>query len=152
MNDLSAVRDFDVIRKNFESGNFSLQTITELIIKIREHRYKLSDKEASGLLEIPVNVLKNDVELVNENTWKNQNSGYFSGNMTAKYDAYVCEMREKIERKEFSFEDIVELTMYVKDNFKELKGDVDFILRNPEVTIRDDVRLYPYSNFKESVS
>lgn len=150
MSDLSTVRDFFILKDSFESGDFNLQIASNLIVKIREHRKDLTSEQVALLLEIPLNVLENDVELINPGSWQESNKKYFIGNMDVNNSDYIKALKEKISNATFELEDIHELTKYVQDNFEELSLGVDFLLRNAEVTIRDDVKLNPYSTFNQS--
>lgn len=149
MSGLSIVRDFFMLKESFENGDFSLQTISDLIVTIRTHHDKLTSEQANLLLEIPLNVLENDVELKNSGSWQESKRGYFLGNMNTG-DTDLKYLKERIASETFNLKDIFSLTKYVQDNFEELSISVDFLLRNAEVTIRDDVRLYSYSTFNKS--
>ncbi|MEK5393987.1 hypothetical protein NSQ59_27185 [Margalitia sp. FSL K6-0131] len=149
MSDLSMVRDFFIIKEAFENGDFSLQTISDLIVTIRTYRNKLTSEQAVLLLDIPLNVLENDVELKDNGLWQKSNRDYFSGNMNVHDSDYIKELKERITLASFGLKDIYDLTKYVQGNFKVLSG-VDFLLRNAEVTIRDDVKLKTYSTFNNS--
>lgn len=150
MSDLSMVRDFFIIKEEFENGDFSLQTVSDLIVTIRTYRNKLTSEQAVLLLDIPLNVLENDVELKDNGLWQKSNRDYFSGNMNGHDSDYIKELKERITLASFGLEDIYDLTKYVQGNFKELSMSVDFLLRNAEVTIRDDVKLNTYSTFNKS--
>ncbi len=149
MNDMTMERDFNVFKEDFLNGDFDLNTIVELIIKVRHYRNKLTSEQAAILLEIPLNVLENDVELKNNGDWQRRNSDHFSGNMGANID-YIKELRDKIMSNNYELNDIYDLTKYVQENFASLSGSVEYLLRNAEVTIRNDVNLYSYSNFNKS--
>ncbi|MCA1028854.1 hypothetical protein [Cytobacillus kochii] len=150
MSDLSMVRDFFIIKEAFENGDFSLQTVSELIITIRRYRDELTSEQAVLLLEIPLNVLENDVELKEDGLWQKSNRDYFSGNMNVHDSDYIKELKERITLASFGLEDISDLTKYIQGNFKELSMSVEFLLRNVEVTIRDDVKLNAHSTFNKS--
>lgn len=150
MSNLSIVRDFFILKESFENGDFSLQTVSDLIVTIRTHHSKLTNEQANLLLEIPLNVLKNDVELKNSISWQESRRGYFLGNMNTDDTDFVKNLKEKVASASFNLEDIFSLIKYVQDNFEELSTSVDFLLRNAEVTIRDDVRLYSSSTFNNS--
>lgn len=149
MSNLTMVREFFILKDSFENGDFSLRTVSDLIVTIRENRNNLTGEQAALLLDIPLNVLEYDVELTDKGSWQESNRGYFLGNMGVDTE-YVNELRQKITVGSFSLKDIYDLTKYVQENFKDLSLGADFLLRNAEVTLRDDVKLHNYSTFNKS--
>ena len=147
---LDIKRDFGRISQEFREGNFSLQTVSRLIEIIRLYRKNLTPETASILLEIPINVLENDVELKNSEKWVKENSDYFAGNITWVDSDFLIDMKKKFYEGKFDLNTIIKLTRHVKDNFEELWSASEFLLRNTEVTIRDDVEISKYSNFSHS--
>lgn len=45
---------------------------------------------------------------------------------------------------------MIDLTKYIQRNLVDIGTDIEFLLRNPEVTIKDDVEVVAYSNFYKS--
>lgn len=144
------MRDFNLISRAFLSDDFSLSTVSELIVTIRSYRYKLTQEQISDLLDIPINILEEDVELKNATAYLS-NGHYFAGNITVKGDSFLDSIRLKFENSpSFDLVDIIDLTKYIRDNISVVNRDLDFILRNTEVTLRDDVHLLSLSNFQRS--
>ncbi|MBC9783531.1 hypothetical protein H1S01_03265 [Heliobacterium chlorum] len=147
--ELNMLREFNLVSEQFERGQYNLGIISSLIVKIRRFNKSLTPEQAQILLEIPKNVLQNDVTLKDdEGKWARTNAGYFSGNMTQTKDPFIREMKAKFSSGNYELADIARLTEYTQKNFKKL--EVEFILRNPEVTLRDDVELIPGSSFLQS--
>ena len=143
-------RDLNSISKLFKLGEFNLQTISNLVVYIREHRRLLTPEQAALLLEIPINVLKNDVELKKPAKWKIDNADYFGGNITWVSTKYFDELKKKFYSANFELGDIIDIAEHVKNDYDNLSSASEFLLRNVEVVIRDDVDLTSYSNFHDS--
>lgn len=78
----------------------------------------------------------------NVSTWSSKNAAYFSGN-------YAQEpLHSSFKSGDFKLDIMVKcLNEIISDNGK---LNSDFHLRNPEVTLRDEVKVKEGSNFKES--
>lgn len=116
--------------------------IGQLIYILRMNRKNISDDAKKLLLAIPLCVLENQVELTNSDDWSSENGSYFAGN-------YAQEpLHSRFESKKFDLDIMVDcLNEIISD---ESKLNSDFHLRNPEVTLCNDVKVKKYSNFKES--
>lgn len=151
MSNIQMERDFYAFQREFENGEFSLQTVSTLIVAIREYETALTSEQVAFLLEIPLSVLSRDVELKNPGEWQRENRRYFAGNMKdATKSDHIDSIRRKFLSSYFTLEDIYNLTKYVQSNFKELVGSVDYLLRNTEVTIGEDVVIRTGSDFYEN--
>ena len=62
---------------------------------------------------------------------------------------YIATLKERIKTESYGLEYICELTRHIQANFEKALSK-EFLLRNAEVTIRNDVTLYPYSTFNQS--
>lgn len=138
-------RDFNEISEKFRKGEFSLQTVSYLVTMIRNCANTLVEQELDLPLEIPMNVLQNDVEVINLGKWQNDNTRYFAENSHSYNPLY-----QKFNSGAFYLNDVYVVTSYVQHNFIKLGIDRDFLLRIPEVTLRDDVALVKGSNFMGS--
>lgn len=143
-------RDLNSISRLFKSGEYDLQTISKLVVYIRKYRNLLTPDQAALLLEIPINILKNDVELKSPNKWQKDNAEYFGGNITWVKTEYFNELRKKFFSANFELDDIIDIAEHVKDDYENLSRASEFLLRNVEVAIRDDVNVLRYSDFKDS--
>lgn len=148
--DLQMLRAFNEISEEFlNRDKISLDTVSNLIVSIRLYRYELSKKQLRVLLQIPLNILQNDVEL-KDPTGYTIHGDYFSGNMVLRGDDFMDVLKKKFSSSMFSLEDVTTLTKYIRDNIENIKGEIEYMLRIPEVTIRDDVHLISSSNFGRS--
>ncbi|MEG0133513.1 MAG: hypothetical protein RR891_06120 [Clostridium sp.] len=148
--ELQTKRNFNVIAKEFESNNFKIETVSQIIVCLRKHKSDLTDQQAKTLLQIPIDVLENDVELKNEIKWQQENSSYFAGNITWADDDFKRLWKDKFTNKSYDLMDIAELCKTVANNFTKYREASEFLLRNVEVTLRDDVDIRSYSNFYKS--
>lgn len=116
--------------------------ISKLISTIRLNSENISDDAKKLLLSIPLCVLNNHVELsVSRNIWSSKNGSYFAGNFAQE------PFHSKFKSNNFDLEDISNsLEDIISDS---IKLNSDFHLRNPEVTLRDDVMVKEFSDFKE---
>lgn len=143
-------RDLNSISKLFKLGEFDLQTVSNLVVYIRQYRHLLTAEQAALLLEIPIDILKNDVELIKPNKWQIDNADYFGGNIIWVSTEYFDELKKKFYSADFELEDIIDIAEHVKNDYENLSSASEFLLRNVEVVIRDDLNLVSYSNFKDS--
>lgn len=147
---LQVQRDFYKVANEFKSGQYDIDIVSRIIVLVREYREELTVEAAKALLEIPINVLEKDVELINDKTWALDNSSYFYGNITWMDSTFQEKWRTKFASGSYTLEDIAELCRIISSNFDIYRSASEFLLRNVEVTLRDDVRLYKYSNFNDS--
>jgi len=149
MRKLQVIRRLNEFVRNFEDGSFDLQTISSLVSLIRYYRGFLSDGQFRNLIQIPIDVLDNDVEISNEEKFI-RFGGYYSGNIRPTKDKYLSDLKVKFSNRGHELEDILNFTIYIHDNIDKLRYEIEFLLRNTEVVLRDDVKLLSYSNFKTS--
>lgn len=153
MQSINLQRVFNEYSKKFKRGDYNLETIESLVNDIRFSIPELTKEEVILLLDIPISVLKHDVDIEDLKNWQKQNSEYFSGNMCLENEAFVKKLQKKFGNGDFYIEDIIEIAAFVKDNYEKLvkkyETGIEIILRNVEVTFRD-VKLINGSNFSES--
>jgi len=144
-------RELSKLEKNFRSGKFELQTIASMVTDIREWAFSdLTDQQISALLEIPFDVLQNDVTLIeDEKKWANEQGYFFHDKAAGIYDDDVIELRFRFKKSEFGYSDILYLLDYVRTYIADLGLDIDFLLRIPEVVLRDDVALKSAEDFTD---
>jgi len=151
MKDLTTKRKFFNISNQFKKGDFDLGTISTLL---EELSYSgLTSDEVKLLLEVPISVLKVDVYLKDESHWREDNKEYFSGNLCDKKDEFVINLRKNVVKGNYSIKDMCDSLEYVKDNYDELveKGtNIELILRSPNVTIREDCKIFDETQFISS--
>lgn len=140
--DLQIQVKFAEIYSKFQHEEHTPSDIGKLIEILRMNKKDISDNAKKILLSIPLCVLENQVELTNQNTWSSENGSYFAGN-------YAQEpFHSRFESGNFTLSIMVECLNEIISDSSKLNSD--FHLRNPEVTLRDDVKVKGYSNFKES--
>lgn len=140
--DLQTQIKFADIYSKFYNEKHTPSDIGKLIQMLRENKQHISDESKKVLLQIPLCVLENQVEIENVSDWAEKNSHYFAGN-------YAQEpLHSRFESKNFDISIMVECLNEIIADTSKLNSD--FHLRNPEVTLRDDVHIKDYSNFKES--
>lgn len=138
---------FYEIAKEFKNDQFDLKTVARIIIFIRSERKDLTAQEARLLLQIPINVLENDIELINKPKWVEENGSYFVGNITWADNEFTDKWKTRFSKDNFGLADMVELCKIIADDFDKYRSCCEFVLRNPEVTLRNDVKLKKSSNF-----
>lgn len=139
-----------LLKEKCEQGNQTPSDFSKLINLIRDLKYDIDDAETTSLLDIVYHVLLEDVELIIENdTWCEQNGDYFAGNMVPKDNDISRKFTRKysdiFRSKTFHLSIITAELRDIIDNYEALKSD--FYLRNPEVVLRDDVRVKDYDLF-----
>jgi hypothetical protein len=153
MQSIELQRVFNEYSKKFKSDNYNLETIENLVDDIRFSIPKLTKYEIKLLLDIPISVLKHDVDIKDLKAWQRENSTYFSGNMCLENEEFVSNLQEKFLDGDFYLEDIIDIAVFVKDNYETLAKKhgraLEIILRNVECTLRD-VTLINISNFNAS--
>ncbi len=147
--DLQARRVFYKIAIAFRDGVFDIKTVSQIVENVRHMQRYLTDMEAKELLEIPFNVLKNDVHLKNDTTWVKDNSSYFSDNICVKEKEFEELWRRKFKVGDFNLPDITKLCEFIKNDFNKY-GRNDYLLRNMEVTLRNGVEINESSDFNQS--
>lgn len=121
----------------------TVQDIGTLIVEIRNNAKSISDEAKKILLQIPLYVLENQVELKEDSsTWASKNGYYFAGN-------YAQEpIHSRFSSEKFELDIMVDCLKEIMSNSNLLNSD--FHLRNPEVTLTSDVTTKNGSKFKES--
>lgn len=155
MKDISLKRTFNPLSKNFKQDSFDLGTVARLVEEIRDVIPNLTKNEFELLMDIPLSVLKMDVDLKNEKTWAKENSEYFCGCISLlNDDSYFNCLKLKFEKSEFELKDIYKLAEYIRNNYEELIKKygrrLEPALRIIDVTIREDVELINNDNFYAS--
>lgn len=147
---LQLKKDFNELAKKFETNKFDLKTVSQLIELVRLYKQELSANSARILLEVPLNVIKYDVELKDKETWVNSNREYFSNNIIVEDKDFKKKWRQKFSNDDYDTQDIFELAKIVSEDFEKYRYSCEYLLRLIEVTIRDDVNLFDDSNFYKS--
>lgn len=141
-------RKFSEVAQEFKSNTFNVKTIYKIVELVRENKNELTDNECKELLQIPINVLLNDVELIKELEWSSKNSSYFYGNIPDKINLSSNQWKVKFSNGDYDVEDIGMFCEMIADNFAVYRSASEFMLRNIETTLRDDVKIKTYSKFK----
>lgn len=147
--ELEAKRLLYDIALKFKDGTYTTKTLSEMIVILRENKEQITDAEAKQLLEIPVNCLQNDVEIKNDEKWADENASYLGGNITWVDKDFQDKWRNRFYSGNYGLQDVIELTQIVKNNFAKYRRASEFLLRNAEVVLREDVVLKGNSKFKQ---
>lgn len=151
MNKLSIKNRFLKVGNKFRTGDFNLITIATIIDEIRYSLGELTSDEVRLLLEIPISVLKVDVDLSDDSLWCQENMDYFAGNLCIE-DDFGMDLRKKVLEGNCDINDMLRSLEYVKDNYNSLINrhgrNVELILRNPEVTLREDCKIVDEDKFR----
>lgn len=140
--DLQTQIKFANIYSKFHNEEHTPTDIGELINILRANKHSISDEAKKLLLQIPLCVLENQVEIKNISDWSEQNGHYFAGNYKQE------PLHSRFESNNFDLDIMVECLNEIISDSSKLNSD--FHLRNPEVTLHDNVVVKKYSNFKES--
>lgn len=153
MNSLTLKRRFLKISNKFRTGSFNLGAVSGIIDEIRFSIGELTSDEVELLLEIPISVLKLDVDLNDEDIWCEENIDYFAGNLCIE-DEFVMDLRKRVLEGQCSINDMWGSLEYVKNNYNKLRNrhgrNIELILRNPEITIREDCKIVNEEEFRNS--
>ena len=140
--DLQTQIHFASVYSKFQNEVHTPSDIGKLIEIVRYNKHSISDEAKKLILQIPLCVLETQVELKNPTDWSTTNGDYFSGN-------YAQEpLHSRFASNNFDLSIMVDCLNEILSDSTKLNSD--FHLRNPEVTLRDDVIIKNYSNFKES--
>lgn len=127
----------------FCTNDHKVSDIGLLLDTIRYSKFKISDDAIRLLLQIPYCVLKSQVDLKTDSTvWAKENGQYFSGN------CQNTEYAEIFASYDFNLDTMVAFFDFILSDITRIRND--FYLRNPEVTLRDDVVIKSCANFQES--
>lgn len=140
--DLQTQVEFAGVYSKLQNETHTAEDISEIIEIIRINKGDISDEAKILLLQIPLCVLNKHVEIEDESAWSEENGSYFAGNWKEQ------PLHGTFMSKSFDLSAIAESLQQIMSDTKLLNSD--FHLRNAEVTLRDDVTIKPYSNFKES--
>lgn len=138
---LDIKNNFTPIYNAFLNDTHTLQDVSQIITLIRHYGDYIPDETKIELLQIPLNVLKTQTKLQSPKSFAKNNGSYFSGNML-----HLEPHSSKFESGNFSLDDITILLENIMSNSSMLNND--FYLRNPEVTLRDHVKLINMKEFK----
>lgn len=141
--DLKIQTEFANIYSKCLNEQQTVQDISNLIVKIRNNARFMSDEAKKLLLQIPLCVLETQVKLKQDKSiWASENGHYFAGN-------YAQEpIHSRFSSEDFDLDIMVDCLKEIMSNPNLLNSD--FNLRNPEVTLENDVVTKQDSNFKES--
>lgn len=140
--DLKTQTQFAKIYSNLKSEQHTVQDISDIIKIINDNKHSISDDAKKILLQIPLCVLETQVDLKNQDTWASKNGHYFAGNHAQE------PIHSRFASEDFDLDIMVDCLIQIMSDSYLL--NCDFNLRNPQVTLRDNVIPKQYSNFKES--
>lgn len=137
---------FYKIINEFRCQKHSLNTFVSLVEEIRNNVNNLNQTQIQGVLDNVAYVLENS-RLKDPTLWSKKNSEYFSGNIIIKSDKdnFLIKTKDKFDSGKYELRDIKGLAVFVRDYYDRLfeqRGTgVELLLRNIEVTLRDDIEV-----------
>lgn len=145
------MRDLNDICQEFRSGKYDLEIVWTLISYLERdfgYAHCSNHEQFDALLQIPIDVMQHDVEVRDMRRFQDEGT-YFSSNVTPEKTEFLSQLKAKLKSCNFKLKDIVDLTEEVRDHYLEV-DKVTFLLRIPEVVIRDHVQLKVDSKFLSS--
>ena len=125
--------EFDEVLGKLRERQATVSDLSQLLSLVKLHKREIPDDVKLVILSIPNIVLRDNCELKNSvGEWVSKNGEYFAGNC-----AELEEWSEKFNSNCFDLNDMSNFMEYVLEDPGRLNSD--FYLRNPEVTLRDDV-------------
>lgn len=137
---------FYQISNKFRCKEHSLNTFASLVEEIRHNIGNLNQTQVQGSLDNVVYVLENS-RLKEPTLWSKKNSEHFSGNIIIKSDKdnFLIKLKDKFDSGKYELDDIKKLTVFVRDYYdrlvKQRGNQVELLLRNVEVTLREDIEV-----------
>ena len=133
---------FAEVLVKFKEKRATVSDLSKLIEVVRRYKKEIPDDVKLVILSIPALVLRENCELKSRAIeWASEEGDYFSGNCTE-----LESWKAKFMSKSFDLHDMSDFLEYILADSDRLNSD--FYLRNPEVTLRDDVRLKYKENFE----
>lgn len=129
-----------------------LEFIEKLIGFMRKYHRRLSIKTLKRTMKIVIEVLKRDVELIDNEGYIYKNFDYYILNLEDRYDMNLEQFKYRILYNDFSLKDIIELLEYININAESLTGDLDFVLRIPETLFAKELKLKNINEYKPSIA
>ena len=117
-----------------------LQSLSSAITLVRSFYKSLPPESLRILLDIIIETLRFEVSVPDVAAWSKKQSRYFSKNIIQDTPDFLAALKQKFDNTDFSLDDIISLTEFIRDQFKQLGASIEYLLRIPEVTIRDDVK------------
>jgi hypothetical protein len=125
--------EFAEILVKLRERQATVSDLSQLLSLVRLYRKEIPDEVKLVILSIPSTVLRDNCKLkTSVGEWASENGKYFCGNCGS-----LWEWKEKFNSKCFDLQDMSNFMKYVLEDQERLNSD--FYLRNPEVTLRDDV-------------
>ncbi len=131
----------------FKNQEFDLKMISKIVTLIREEKGILKVEQKRVLLNISIDVLENEVSIANAKSFYNEGH-YFANNMYSS-EVESEKIRKKFLSGNYSLEDITDIVRLVRDRYIDTNMELEFMLRNPEVVLRDDVQINNLQSFLE---
>lgn len=125
--------EFAEILVKLREKQATVSDLSQLLYLVRLYKKEIPDDIKLIMLSILNIVLRDNCELKSDaGKWASKYGEYFSGNCVN-----LVEWKNKFSSKCFDLKDMSNFMKYVLEDQERLNSD--FYLRNPEVTLRDDV-------------
>ncbi len=142
MLELRVQAKFAEILVKLKERNATVYDLSQLLSLVRTYKKEIPDDVKVIILSIPNIVLSDNCELKDSvGEWTSQNGEYFANNCVN-----LKEWKEKFNSKCFNLNDMSNFMKYVLEDSQRLNND--FYLRNPEVTLENDVRIKDEEKFQ----
>ncbi|BDH62324.1 hypothetical protein MTP04_24540 [Lysinibacillus sp. PLM2] len=137
MTSLAVKRQFNKTYTKFLNNEAKMKDVSKLILLVRENKNTLSESQIKDILEIPQSVLEENVVLKKH---KKDESLYFANNgFINSQIPQVAEIGERFLKGDYDNFIFVEILEFCRNNISDVKPNIEYWLRNPEVALRDDV-------------
>ena len=134
--------EFAEILVKLRERRATVSDLSQLPSLVRYHKKEIPDNVKIAILGIPSILLRDKCELKKSvSKWAGENGEYFAGNCVN-----LEEWKEKFNSKCFDLNDMSNFMKYVLEDSQRLNSD--FYLRNPEVTLRDEVCIKDEKKFQ----
>ena len=134
--------EFAEILVKLRERRATVSDLSQLLSLVRYHKKEIPDNVKIAILGIPSILLRDKCELKKSvSKWAGENGEYFACNFVN-----LEEWKEKFNSKCFDLNDMSNFMKYVLEDSQRLNSD--FYLRNPEVTLRDDVCIKDEKKFQ----
>lgn len=135
------ILEFASIYGKLKTNTHTLEDVSEIIWIVNQMDESVTNEAKAMIMEIPLYVLQNEVELSIKDEDVAGRGMYFAGNSNM-----AGEYRELFENGNYDLSTIInQFKNVIDDNLFHA-----FAMRNAQVVLRDDVRLKYKEHFKES--
>jgi len=122
------------ILNDIKNNSITTSIVENLILFIRQHEKILTHRQKKLILTLLNDIFSTDVRISNKTRFL-ENGDYFSGNLRYN-NTTLNKLKTIFQTKDFDLNNIIQIIVYAISDVE--NADLDFILRIPEVVIRDN--------------